>query len=79
MTGVQTCALPIYDAWLTKPYDDQADHEALCEQYDESDSYKEDLAEWLSDPDNEGETEEDWYDSYNYQRCVERWAENRWQ
>jgi hypothetical protein len=63
-----------YDSWLEQPYQDQYAWDELCEEYDESDQYADDLADWLADPDNEGKTQEDWYDSYDYQSSVERWA-----
>jgi hypothetical protein len=63
-----------YDAWLEQPYQEQYEWDELCERYEESGSYEDDLAEWLADPENEGLTEEDWRDSSNFASCVECWA-----
>jgi hypothetical protein len=64
-----------YDSWLEQPYQDQYAWDELCEEYEASRSCEDDFAEWLAEPENEGKTMDDWRDSYNYQACVETWAE----
>lgn len=68
-----------YDAWLEAPYQEQyANEEAwerAVEEYEEDDSYQEDLDIWLSE--NEGKTEENFRDSAQYQRTIERIVDSR--
>jgi hypothetical protein len=61
-----------YDAWLTKPYDDQADEEWMCESYEATTRYEDNRDEWLSE--NAGKTEDDFRETDHYYNCARRWA-----
>lgn len=63
-----------YDAWLEKPYREQAEgeqrYEAEFTKYIVSEMYIEDLAEWLKE-DGAGKTEEDFRKSKWFETCLD--------
>lgn len=66
-----------YDAWLEKPYQDackaQDEFDSAAEQYDESDSYWDDLNEYMFA--NPGKNEDDFRDSNDYEGHVENYLD----